>query len=270
MNNTQSPFFQNRDNQSRRRGLPCPWTRKIPIRTLAIILFTVLTSLLIASASAQPSIPTPPLPPIFTDFNITPTEIELGDYLIISFVIENTNNRTITWMSTNRIGDITQIIEIELENYESKIIWYRIIPHAVGEYDVWIDGLTGTFKVVSTTPLPITNETDPVIIITDPLEELNTKIDYLNTNLQDLTRIVDQWSNEFFLLQIAYNVDVDELNSKIDTMETTLETYFNDFNEQIESLEDKISRLQTTILYACIATAIIAIVGAFLLIKRMQ
>ncbi len=263
MNNTQSPFFQNRDNQSRRRGLPCPWTRKIPIRTLAIILFTVLTSPLIASASAQPPIPTPPLPPIFTDFNITPTEIELGDYLIISFVIENTNNRTITWMSTNRIGDITQIIEIELENYESKIIWYRIIPHAVGEYDVWIDGLTGTFKVVSTTPLPITNETDPVIIVTDALEELNLKIDYLNTNLQDLTK-------EFFSLQTDYNVDVDELNSKIDTMETTLETYSNDFNEQIESLEDKISRLQTTILYACIATAIIAIVGAFLLIKRMQ
>ena len=238
-------------------------TRKIPVRTLTFILLTVLTSTLIASASAQPPIPTPPLPPIFTDFNITPTEIELGDYLIISFVIENTNNRTITWMSTNRIGDITQIIEIELENYESKIIWYRIIPHAVGEYDVWIDGLTGTFKVVSTTPLPITNETDPVIIVTDALEELNLKIDYLNTNLQDLTK-------EFFSLQTDYNVDVDELNSKIDTMETTLETYFNDFNEQIESLEDKISRLQTTILYACIATAIIAIVGAFLLIKRMQ
>jgi len=215
-------------------------TRKIPVRTLAFILFTVLTFTLIASASAQPPIPTPPLPPIFTDFNITPEEIELGDYLIISFVIENTNNRSITWMSTNRIGDITQIIEIELENYESKIIWYRIIPHAAGEYDVWIDGLTGTFMVIPPDPLPITNETDPVIIITDPLEELNTKIDYLNTNLQDLT-------TEFFLLQTAYNVDVDELNSKIDSIETTLETYSNDFNEQIESLEDKISRLQTII-----------------------
>lgn len=238
-------------------------TRKIPARTLAIILLTAITSTLIASASAQPPIPTPPLPPIFTDFNITPTEIELGDYLIISFVIENTNNRTITWMSTNRIGDITQIIEIELENYETKIIWYRIIPHAAGEYDVWIDGHTGTFKVVSTTPLPITNETDPIIIITDPLEELNTKIDYLNTNLQNLT-------TEFFSLQTAYNVDVDELNSKIDNIETTFETHSNEVNQQIESLENKTSRLQTTILSASIATAIIAALGAFLLIKRMN
>ncbi len=231
-------------------------TKRIGIISgLLVLVFT-----LIASASAQPPIPTPPLPPIFTDFNITPEEIELGDYIIISFVIENTNNRSITWMSTNRIGDFfTQIIEIELENYESKIIWYRIIPHVVGEYDVWIDGLTGTFKVVSTTPEPITNETD----IADLLEELNLRIDYLDTNLQDLTR-------EFFLLQTDYNADVDELNSKIDTMETTLETYSNEVNEETEQLENKISNLQTNILYACIATTIIAILGAFLLIKKMN
>jgi len=208
--------------------------------------------------------PAPPLPPFFSDFSITPTEIQIGDDLIISFVIENTNNHSITWMSATRIGGFfTQIIEIELDAYESKLIWYRIIPHAAGEYDVWIDGHTGTFKVVSTTPLPITNETDPIIIITDPLEELNTKIDNLNTNLQNLT-------TEFFSLQTAYNVDVDELNSKIDNIETTLETHSNEINQQIENLENKTSKLQTTILYACIATAIIAALCAFLLIKRMN
>ena len=195
--------------------------------------------------------PSPPLPLFFSDFNITPTEIVLGDDLIISFVIENTNNRSITWLSTNRIGDITQIIEIELDNYESKIIWYRIIPHAAGEYDVWIDGMTGTFRVISTE-----------IIITDPLEELNLRIDYLNTNLQDLTR-------EFFLLQTAYNVDVDELNSTIDTMETTLETYSNEVIEQIEYLENRISSLQTIILFAYIAIAV-TVIGGFYFIKRMR
>ena len=213
--------------------------------------------------------PSPPLPPFFSDFNITPTEIVLGEDLIISFVIENTNNQSITWMSTNRIGDITQIIEIKLENYESKLIWYRIIPHAAGEYDVWIDGMTGTFRVISTE-----------IIITDPLEELNLRIDYLNTNLQDLTK-------EFFILQTAYNVDVDELNSKIDTMETTLnvdvdelnstidtmettlETYSNEVIEQIEYLENKISSLQTIILFAYIAIAV-TVIGGFYFIKRMR
>jgi len=188
----------------------------------------------------MPPITPPPLPPFFSDFNIVPTNILLGEYVTISFTIENINDQSLNWMSANRIGDITQIIEIELDNYESKNIWYTIIPHTAGEYDVWIDGMTGSFNVSTTTPEP------------DPLEELNLKIDYLNTNLQDLTR-------EFFLLQTDYNVDVEELNSKSEYL-----------NSKIESLENKISSLQTTILYACIATAIIAIVGAFLLIKRMQ
>jgi tetrahydromethanopterin S-methyltransferase subunit B len=175
----------------------------------------------------------------------------LGDYVIISFVIENPNNGSITWMSTNRIGDITQIIEIELESYESKIIWYRIIPHIAREYDVWIDGQTGTFRVISTE-----------IIITDPLEELNLRIDYLDTTLQNLT-------TEFFLLQTDYNADVEELNSKIDALEATLETYSNEVNEEIEYLENKISSLQSTILFAYIAIAV-SVIGGFYFIKRMR
>jgi len=220
-------------------------------KRIGIISGLLVLMFIVASVNAQPPIPSPPLPPFFSDFSITPTEIELGDYIIISFVIENTNNQSITWMSTNRIGDITQIIEIELESYESKIIWYRVIPHIAREYDVWIDGQTGTFRVISTE-----------IIITDPLEELNTKIDYLNTTLQKLT-------TEFFLLQTDYNADVGELNSKIDALEATLETYSNEVNEEIEYLEIKISSLQTNILYAYIATAVI-VIGAFLVIKRMR
>jgi hypothetical protein len=195
-------------------------------------------------------IPSPSLPPFFTDFNITPTEIQIGDDLIISFVIENPNDHSITWMSTTRIGDFfTQIIEIELEAYESKIIWYRIIPHLVqAQYDVWIDGQTGTFSVLPPDPWPVTNETDVVIIVTDPLEELYEQIDYLNTDLQALT-------TEFFLLQTDYNVEVEELNSKIDTLEATLEI--------------KTSRLQATIMLSFIAIAASVICG-FYFIKRMR
>jgi len=218
---------------------------------LLVLMFT-----LVASANAQPPIPTPPLPPIFTDFNITPEEIELGDDLIISFVIENTNNRSITWMSTTRIGDFfTQIIEIELESYESKIIWYRIIPHVVGEYDVWIDGHTGTFRVISTE-----------IIITDPLEELSAEIDKIDAELvsiRDEITVAFNLVNDFMATLLEGGV---EMESRIDVFET----YSNEVNEKIESLENKIFNLQTNIVYACIATAIISILGAFLLIKRMN
>ncbi len=199
--------------------------------------------------------PSPPLPPFFSDFNITPTEIVLGDYLIISFVIENTNNQTINWLSTNRIGDITQIIEIELDNYESKIIWYRIIPHAAGEYDVWIDGMTGTFRVISTE-----------IIITDPLEELYAEIDRIDAELVSLRDEITQAFNMLDGVIAELIVSGDEMDSRIGV----LETYSSEVNEQIESLVNEIPRLQNSIVYACIATAIIVTLCVFVLIKRMN
>jgi len=195
--------------------------------------------------------PSPPLPPFFSDFNITPTEIVLGDYVIISFVIENPNNRSITWMSTNRIGDITQIIEIELENYESKIIWYRIIPHIAREYDVWIDGQTGNFKVISTE-----------IIITDPLEELNLRIDYLNTT-------IETYSTETTATLATHSDVTTTLTATIETVTEGIGKSITEVNEEIESLENKITRLQTTILFAYIAIAL-TVIGGFYFIKRMR
>jgi uncharacterized coiled-coil protein SlyX len=69
---------------------------------------------------------------------------------------------------------------------------------------------------------------------------------------------------------VALEGRVDEQDVQIEELCQTLETYSNEVNEKIEQLENKISNLQTNILYACIATAIIAILGAFLLIKRMN
>ncbi len=116
--------------------------------------------------------------------------------------------------------------------------------------------------------LPWNNETDilpipplpPLPPVTDPLEELNLKIGYLNTNLQDLTR-------EFFLLQTDYNADVEELNSKIESLENNADV--EELNSKIESLENKISSLQTTILFAYIALAG-TVIGGFYFIKRMR
>jgi hypothetical protein len=198
--------------------------------------------------------PSPPLPPFFSDFNITPTEIVLGDYLIISFIIENTNNQSTTWLSTNRIGDITQIIEIELENYESKIIWYRIIPHAAGEYDVWIDGMTGTFRVISTE-----------IIITDPLEELYAEIDRIDAELVSLRDEITQAFNILDGVIAELIVGGDEMDSRIGV----LETHSTEVIEQIESLENNISSLQTIILFAYIAIAV-TVIGGFYFIKSMR
>lgn len=176
-------------------------------------------------------IPSPPLPPFFRYFTITPTEIMLGEDLAISFVIENPNNQTITRMSATRIGDFfTQIIEIRLEAYESKLIYYRIIPHVVGEYDVWIDGQTGTFKVIST----------EIIIVVDPLEDLKLRIDYLDISLDNLNK-------EIYILWTTYNdlQDADaNLIERYESFDLKLTTEIERKDDQIQQLDEQIELLE--------------------------
>ena len=132
--------------------------RMVLVRILFFILFTVLTFTLIASASAQPPIPTPPLPPIFTDLNITPAEIEPGNEVTISFTITNIDNQTLVYTVNMQIGELTLLIDVELGAYESKTVSRTITSYIFGDYDVRVDSLEGSFTVkfheVPTPPLP--------------------------------------------------------------------------------------------------------------------
>jgi hypothetical protein len=132
--------------------------RMVLVRILFFILFTVLTFTLIASASAQPLIPTPPLPPIFTDLNITPAEIEPGNEVTISFTITNSDNQTFNYTVNMQIGELNFPIDVELEAYESKTVSRTITQYIPGDYNVTIDSLEGTFTVkfhdIPTPPLP--------------------------------------------------------------------------------------------------------------------
>ena len=140
--------------------------RMVLVRILFFILFTVLTFTLIASASAQPPIPTPPLPPIFTDLNITPAEVERGDNVTVSFDIMNTDSQSITYGVTMWIEnaafpppfwppyDVTLRIWVDLEAYESKTVSHTLTLDTIGEYHVWVEGLTGIFTVGTWPPEP--------------------------------------------------------------------------------------------------------------------
>jgi len=127
-----------------------------------------------------------------------------------------------------------------------------------------------TDVIILPPPYPITNETDIVIIVTDPIEELNRWIDELNTSVQFLTNHFNVVRKSTLLNMKELYLQILDMESNIESLEATVETSSNEVNEQIESLENKISSLQATIVYACIATAIIAMLGAFLLIKRMK
>jgi len=107
------------------------------------------TELMNGTFTVNPLIP--PLPPILENLTITPPEIELGESVTISLDIKNNDSQAITYIVTMQIGEITLTINVELEPYESKTVSHTITPDAVGEYNVTVDGLMGSFTVTERT-----------------------------------------------------------------------------------------------------------------------
>jgi len=170
--------------------------RMVPVRTLAFILFTILTSTLIVSASAQP--PTPPTPPVLTDLNITPAEIEPGNEVNITFTITNSDDQTFTYTATMEIGILTLLIDVELEAYESKTVSRTITQYIPGDYNVTVDGLEGTFTVkypeIIVPPLP--PFLSDLTITPEEIERgdnVTISFDIMNTDSQSITYGVTMW-----------------------------------------------------------------------------
>ncbi|MBA7599950.1 hypothetical protein ES703_06996 [subsurface metagenome] len=140
--------------------------RTVPVRVLFFILFTVSTFTLIESAIAQPPIPTPPLPPFFSELTVIPSQVEIGDNVTISVDIRNTDSQSITYGVTMWIEnaafpppfwppyDVTLRVWVDLEAYESKTVSQNITLDTIGEYHVWVEGLIGIFTVGTWPPEP--------------------------------------------------------------------------------------------------------------------
>jgi len=98
------------------------------------------------------AIPTPPLPPILSNLNVTPAVIELGGNVTISFDIMNIDSQSITYIVTMQIGYLTLLVDVELEAYEATTVSRTITPYEVGAFSVTVDGMTGSFTVISAEP----------------------------------------------------------------------------------------------------------------------
>jgi len=172
--------------------------RRVPVRVLFFILFTVSTFTLIESVSAQPPIPTPPLPPIFTDLTITPAEIEPGNEVTISFTITNSDNQTFNYTAIMQIGELNFPIDVELEAYEAKTVSRSITQYIPGDYNVTIDSLEGSFTVkfhdIPTPPLPpyFSNLTVTPSEI-ERGDNVTISVDIRNTDSQSITYGVTMW-----------------------------------------------------------------------------
>jgi len=179
-------------------------TRRIGIISGLLVLMFILA----ASASAQPPIPTPPLPPFFDNLNITPAKIERGDNVTISFDIMNTDSQSITrgvtmWIENAAFPppfwppyDVTLMIWVDLEAYESKTVSQNITLDQIGEYHVWVEGLTGSFTVGTWPPEPPLTPAELVLsnLSIEPEEvELWGDIDVWNFKITvDVTNVGEQ------------------------------------------------------------------------------
>ena len=166
--------------------------RMVPVTLFFLLLFTFSTFTLIASANAQPPIPTPPLPPIFTDLNITPAEIEPGNEVTITFTITNSDNQSFTYTVTMQIGELNFLIDVELGAYESKTVSRTIPQYIPGDYNVTIDSLEGSFTVkfheFPTPPLPpFLDNLNITPAEIERGENVTISFDIMNTDSQSIT-----------------------------------------------------------------------------------
>ncbi|GAH51629.1 unnamed protein product, partial [marine sediment metagenome] len=81
-------------------------------------------------------------------------EIELGDEVTVSFVITNADSRPYVFIPFVQIGTTMIMESVELEGHESITISHTITPENIGDYDVTIDGLEGSFTVFITPEPP--------------------------------------------------------------------------------------------------------------------
>jgi hypothetical protein len=175
-----------------------------------------------------PPPPPPPLPPILDNLNITPSEIERWDNVTISFDIRNTDSQSIYYGVTMWIEnaafpppfwppyDVTLRIWVELGAYESKTVSHTITLDMLGEYHVWVNGLTGIFTVGTWPPEPPPKPAEFVIsdltITPEEVEEGDTvtvSIDVTNIGEEtgDYTITLDLPAGPFLRVQETVSLE---------------------------------------------------------------
>jgi uncharacterized membrane protein len=97
----------------------------------------------------------PPLPAAFTvsSLTISPSEVEVGEEVTISVVVQNTGELEGTYTVTLRINGVIEDIEnVTLAGGTTKSVTFRVAEGTGGTYNVEVDGLTGTFVVTEPAP----------------------------------------------------------------------------------------------------------------------
>jgi len=83
----------------------------------------------------------------FSNLTITPTVVQLGEDVTISFFITNVLEEPQDFGITTNINGMNLMDSMTMRGYETKRISYVEIPEVVGNFTVTVGGLTGSFMV---------------------------------------------------------------------------------------------------------------------------
>jgi VCBS repeat-containing protein len=102
----------------------------------------------------------PQAPATFTvsELNITPTEINSGENVNVSVLVKNTGELSGNYQAMLEIDNVTaQTKEVTLDGGMSETVSFSIISDTIGQHEVNIGGLLGTFEV-KPPPSPVVAE----------------------------------------------------------------------------------------------------------------
>jgi hypothetical protein len=119
---------------------------------------TVLVSHTSIFAILAEIVPSPyPAPAEFrlSEFAINPAQMEVGEPVTISAIVQNAGELEGSYTLTLKInGEIEQSTEVTLAGGESRQVSFTVVKNEPGTYAVAIDGLTGKFIVIASRSSP--------------------------------------------------------------------------------------------------------------------
>ena len=118
------------------------------------------TSIFAILAKIVPS-PSPALAEFkLSEFAINPAQMEVGEPVTISAIVQNTGELEGSYTLTLKInGEIEQSTEVTLAGGESRQVSFTVVKNEPGTYAVAIDGLTGKFIVLISMSSPAWGDT---------------------------------------------------------------------------------------------------------------
>jgi len=137
----------------------------------------------------------PPTPAEFVlrELNIEPAEIELGDNVTVSVIVENIGEEAGSYNVTLTVDEKESYEVVQLEGGDKSEVVFLLTEFDAGYYNVEVNGLTGSFTVLAP-PIPAEFTfsnlvVDPVQV--EPGEEVSVSVTVANIGEEAGTVVVD-------------------------------------------------------------------------------